>query len=119
MFEKRRINPHTEELLRVIKTRFEQHSYRHPGLQWADVAQRLLAQPDKLESLLRMENTGGEPDVVGHDSHTGEFLFLTARPKVPKAAAASATTGKPSRPENTTNPQVRPWRWLPPWASSC
>lgn len=84
MSEKRRINPHTEELLRVIKTRFEQHSYRHPGLQWADVAQRLLAQPDKLESLLQMENTGGEPDVVGHDPLTGEFLFFDCSPESPQ-----------------------------------
>ena len=71
-------------LLGVLKTRFEQHPHRHPGLKWADVAERLLAQPHKLASLLEMENTGGEPDVVGYDAKTGVFLFFDCSPESPK-----------------------------------
>jgi hypothetical protein len=73
-----------DELLQVLKTRFEQHPHRHAGLRWADVEARLAAQPDKLASLLQMENTGGEPDVVGHDPKTGAFIFFDCAQESPR-----------------------------------
>ena len=64
-----------EELLSVLKTRFEKNVNRHKGLEWAQVQARLEANPEKLWSLREMEKTGGEPDVVGHDKKTGEVIF--------------------------------------------
>lgn len=64
-----------EELLKTLKARFEKHVKRHAGLAWANVQAKLEANPGKLWSLQEMERTGGEPDVVGHDKKTGDFLF--------------------------------------------
>jgi hypothetical protein len=64
-----------EALLRVLKARFEQNPSRHPGLVWSEVQAKLEANPEKLWSLNEMERTGGEPDVVGHDQKTGEYVF--------------------------------------------
>lgn len=73
-----------EELLETLKTRFEKHKNRHKGIQWPDVQARLEASPAKLKSLAEMENTGGEPDVVGLDKKTGEYLFYDCSPETPK-----------------------------------
>lgn len=73
-----------EELLRTLKARFERNMNRHPGLDWAEVQARLEARPDKLWSLYEMERTGGEPDVVGFDSQTGEYIFYDCSPESPK-----------------------------------
>lgn len=64
-----------QELLGILKTRFEKNMNRHPGLEWAGVQARLEANPEKLRSLHEMESTGGEPDVIGYDERTGEYLF--------------------------------------------
>src|SRR5262245_44661583 len=73
-----------EELLRALKARFEKNMNRHKGLEWAKVQARLEANPEKLWSLSEMERTGGEPDVVGHDKKTGEYLFYDCSPETPK-----------------------------------
>jgi hypothetical protein len=73
-----------EELLGTLKTRFEKNLNRHESLAWADVKARLEANPEKLWSLGEMESTGGEPDVVGHDSKTGEVLFFDCSAQSPK-----------------------------------
>ncbi|GEM83711.1 DUF4256 domain-containing protein [Meiothermus hypogaeus] len=78
------MSPETKKLLLLLKTRFEQHPHRHPGLKWAAIAERLQAQPHKLASLLQMENTGGEPDVVGYDATSDAFLFFDCSPESPK-----------------------------------
>jgi Protein of unknown function (DUF4256) len=65
-----------EELLRAVKDRFEKNMSRHKGLEWAKVQAKLEANAEKLWSLDEMERTGGEPDVVGHDKKTGEYVFL-------------------------------------------
>lgn len=65
-----------DDLLRTLKDRFEQNINRHKGLDWTKVQARLEANPEKLLSLHKMEETGGEPDVVGHDKKTGEYIFL-------------------------------------------
>lgn len=72
------------ELLQLLKTRFEKNMDRHKGLEWDAIAARLQAHPQKLWSLNEMENTGGEPDVVGHDSHTGEYVFYDCAAESPK-----------------------------------
>lgn len=73
-----------EELLKALKARFEKNTGRHEGLEWAKVKARLEANPEKLWSLNEMETTGGEPDVVGHDKKTGEYIFFDCSPETPK-----------------------------------
>ncbi len=72
-----------EELLGVLQARFEQHVDRHEGLAWAAVLARLEAKTEKLRSLYEMERTGGEPDVVGYDSETGECIFFDCSAQSP------------------------------------
>lgn len=71
-------------LLKTLEVRFEKHTSRHKGLKWADVLARLEADPSRLWSLNEMERTGGEPDVVGQDKKTGEYLFYDCSPESPK-----------------------------------
>ena len=74
----------TEDLLGTLKARFDKNKHRHKGIEWAQVLARLESQPSKLWSLQEMENTGGEPDVVGRDSKTGEYIFFDCSPETPK-----------------------------------
>jgi Protein of unknown function (DUF4256) len=73
-----------EELLRVLKARSEKNMNRHKGLEWAQVKAKLEANAEKLWSLYEMERTGGEPDVVGHDKKTGEYIFYDCSAESPK-----------------------------------
>ena len=73
-----------EELLGTLKARFEKNMSRHKGLDWAKVQARLAANPEKLWSLSEMERTGGEPDVVGYDKKTGEYIFYDCSAESPK-----------------------------------
>lgn len=73
-----------EELLKVLKDRFEKNMNRHKGLEWAKVQSKLEANPGKLWSLHEMERTGGEPDVTGHDIKTDEYLFYDCAAESPK-----------------------------------
>lgn len=73
-----------EGLLKTLKTRFEKNKNRHKGLDWAKVQEKLEADPKKLWSLHEMEETGGEPDVVGRDKKTGEFIFFDCSAESPK-----------------------------------
>jgi hypothetical protein len=73
-----------EELLGRLKARFEKNMDRHQGLQWANVEAKLEANPTKLWSLHEMERTGGEPDVVGHDKKTGEYIFYDCSTESPQ-----------------------------------
>jgi hypothetical protein len=73
-----------EELLRTLKTRFEKNMYRHKNVEWTKVQTRLESGPDKLWSLNEMERTGGEPDVVGQDGKTGEYIFYDCSAESPK-----------------------------------
>ncbi|MFY0519002.1 DUF4256 domain-containing protein [Lysinibacillus sp. UGB7] len=73
-----------EELLRTLKARFEKNMHRHKGLEWAEVQAKLEANTEKLWSLNKMEETGGEPDVVGHDKKTGEYIFYDCSAESPK-----------------------------------
>jgi hypothetical protein len=73
-----------KELLAVLKARFEKNMNRHKGLAWADAQAKLEANAGKLWSLNEMERTGGEPDVVGRDKDTDEFIFYDCSPESPK-----------------------------------
>lgn len=102
------MNPKQREaLLKTLRTRFEKNMHRHEGLQWAKVQARLEAHPDKLKSLGEMENTGGEPDVVGHDRKTGEFIFYDCSAESPSGRRsicydrAGLESRKEARPANT------------------
>ena len=77
-----------EELLTVLKDRFEKHMNRHKGLEWSKLKARLEANPEKFWSLNEMERTGGEPDVVGQDQKTGEYVFYDCSPDSPKGRAS-------------------------------
>ena len=72
------------KLLGALKARFERNMNRHKGLEWAQVQAKLEANAEKLWSLSEMERTGGEPDVVGHDKKTGEYIFYDCSPDSPK-----------------------------------
>jgi Protein of unknown function (DUF4256) len=75
---------HREELLNTLKARFEKSINRHKDLEWAKVQAKLEENTEKLWSLNEMERTGGEPDVVGHDKETGEYIFYDCSPESPK-----------------------------------
>src|SRR5213082_2443456 len=80
----KRLSPERrEELLRVLEARFKKNMNRHKGLDWGKVQTRLEANVGKLWSLNEMEKTGGEPDVVGHDKKTGEYIFFDCSPQSP------------------------------------
>jgi len=72
-----------QELLGTLKARFEKNIIRHKGIAWPEVQAKLEANPDKLSSLNEMESTGGEPDVVGHDNKSGEYIFYDCSAESP------------------------------------
>ena len=96
-----------EELLKVLKARFEKNMNRHEGLAWAKVQAKLEANPEKLWSLNEMETTGGEPDVVGHDKRTSEYIFFDCSPESPNGRVSvcydreGLESRKEHRPKNT------------------
>src|SRR5213594_3848705 len=80
---KKELSEQREELLRALKARFEKNMDRHKGLEWAKVQAKLEANTEKLWSLHEMERTGGEPDVVGDDKKTGEYIFYDCSAESP------------------------------------
>ena len=94
-----------EELLSVLKSRFAENMTRHKGLEWAKVESRLNANPDKLWSLSEMESTGGEPDVVGYDKKTGEFIFYDCSAESPKNRRSVCYDGEALRSRKEHKPK--------------
>jgi len=94
-------------LLSALKARFEKNTNRHKGIEWAKVQAKLEANPEKLWSLNEMEVTGGEPDVVGHDKKTGEYIFYDCSAESPKGRRnvcydrAALESRKEYKPENS------------------
>src|SRR6476659_9533075 len=85
MKTKKQLSPaQRKELLTTLKTRFEKHMNRHKGLEWSKGQAKLEANSEKLWSLNEMETTGGEPDVVGYDKKTGEYIFYDCSDESPK-----------------------------------
>jgi len=76
--------PEQKEILHTLKERFDKNTKRHKGIDWSKVEAKLEAKADKLWSLYEMERTGGEPDVVGHDKKTGEYIFYDCSAESPK-----------------------------------
>src|SRR5213078_1436646 len=104
---KKQLSPkQREELLRALKARFEKNMNRHKGLEWAKVQAKLEAHTEKLWSLHEMERTGGEPDVVGFDKETGEYIFYDCSAESPKGRRSLCYDGealesrKEHKPEN-------------------
>jgi len=82
---KKKLSPERrEELLKALKARFEKNMNRHEGVEWAKIQAKLEANAEKLWSLDEMERTDGEPDVVGHDKRTGEYIFYDCSAESPK-----------------------------------
>ena len=73
-----------EELLKILKARFEKNMNRHKGIEWSEVESRLKSNPSKMWSLEEMESTEGEPDVVGRDKKSGAIIFYDCSPESPK-----------------------------------
>src|SRR5881394_3390104 len=96
-----------EELLTALKARFEKNMNRHKGLEWAKVQSKLEANAEKLWSLNEMERTGGEPDVVGQDKKTGEYIFYDCSAESPKGRTSvcydreGLESRKEHKPENS------------------
>ncbi|MGJ7919118.1 DUF4256 domain-containing protein [Neobacillus sp. LXY-4] len=83
--ENRKLSPEQrEEILGILKARFEKNMNRHEGIEWANVHAKLETNPEKLWSLNEMERTGGEPDVVGYDKMTDEYIFNDCSAESPK-----------------------------------
>src|SRR5216110_2045961 len=95
------------DLLRALKTRFEKNINRHKGIAWAEVQAKLEANTGKLSSLNEMERTGGEPDVVGFDKKTGEYIFYDCSAESPKGRRSlcydreALESRKEHKPENS------------------
>lgn len=95
-----------EQLLQVLKTRFEKNMHRHSGIAWTEVQARLAGNPDALKSLQKMEDTGGEPDVIGRDN-SDRFTFCDCSPESPIGRRSTCYDGearvsrKENRPENS------------------
>lgn len=96
-----------EELLKVLKARFEKNMHRHKGLEWPKVQAKLEANTEKLWSLNEMETTGGEPDVVGHDKKKDEYIFYDCSVESPKGRRSvcydreALESRKKHKPENS------------------
>jgi hypothetical protein len=104
---KKKVSPEQrEELLGALKARFEKNMSRHTGLEWAQVQAKLETSAEKLWSLHEMERTGGEPDVVGHDKKTGEYIFYDCSAESPKGRRSlcydreALESRKENKPEN-------------------
>lgn len=95
------------ELLQILETRFEKNKGRHKGIAWADVAEKLNGQPEKLWSLNEMELTDGEPDVVGFDKKANEYIFFDCSAESPKGRrsicfdVAALESRKENKPKNS------------------
>ena len=106
--EKKELSPEQrEELLRALKDRFEKNMNHHMGIEWAKVEAKLEANIEKLWSLNEMERTGGEPDVVGYDNKTGEYIFYDCSEESPKGRRSvcydreALESRKEHKPENS------------------
>lgn len=85
MISKKKLSPQqTQDLLKTLKSRFEKNMNRHKGIDWAKVQAKLEASPAKLWTLYEMEITGGEPDVVGYNNSTAEYIFYDCSAETPK-----------------------------------
>jgi len=106
--DKKNLSPEQrEQLIRALKARFEKNLNRHKGIEWAQVQTKLEASAEKLWSLNEMQRTGGEPDVVGHDERTGEYIFYDCSTESPQGRRSlcydreALESRKQNKPENS------------------
>jgi hypothetical protein len=94
--------PDLGTLIQTLKSRFEKHVHRHPGIAWLEVQARLEGNPDALEALREMESTGGEPDVIGVDRESGQLIFVDCSPESPsgRRSACYDAEARQTRKEN-------------------
>lgn len=96
-----------QDLLAALQSRFEKNMARHKGINWADVQAKLTAHPEKLDVLAEMEKTGGEPDVIGYEKSSGEYIFCDCATESPTGRRSTCYDGearasrKENRPENS------------------
>lgn len=107
-----------EQLISILKVRFEKNKNRHVTIEWSKVEAKLVSSPEKLWSLLQMEKTEGEPDVVGYDKNSDEYIFLIALPKVRNHEEAFVTIEKLWIQEKNTNQKTVPLIWPKKWESN-
>ena len=107
MSNKKELSPaQREELFGTLKTRFEKNMNRHKNIEWAEVQAKLETNPEKIWSLHEMERTGGEPDVVGYDQQTNEYIFFDCSAESPKCRRSACydreglESRKEHKPEN-------------------
>lgn len=105
---KKKLSPQQQdELIKILKTRFEKNTNRHKGVEWKKVEAKLMADPGKLWSLNEMEMSGGEPDVVAQDKKTGEYIFYDCSAESPKGRRSicydheALESRKEHKPENS------------------
>lgn len=103
------------ELLQILKLRFENNRERHPRLSWDKVEAKLIANPDTLYSLYEMERTGGEPDVVGYEPKTTQFIFYDCSPESPWDEEIFVMIPKLSLQERNSSPKTALSGWLRRW----
>lgn len=102
--------------LKVLQARFHKHQHRHPGLEWNAVEEKLLKNPQQLWSLYQMEQSGGEPDVIGQEKSSGAFMFVDCAPESPVGRRslcydrAGLESRKEHRPENTACDLANSWQ---------
>lgn len=103
----------SDDLFKTLQDRFEQNMHRHKGLDWAKVQARLEANPEKQWSLNEMERTGGEPDIIGHDAKTGEYIFYDCSAESPKDRRSLCYDGdalksrKENKPKNSAQEMAK------------
>jgi hypothetical protein len=103
---KKKLSPkQREELLTALKNRLEKNMNRHQDLAWAEVQAKLEANSEKLWSLNEMERTGGEPDIVGHDKRTGEYVFYDCSAETPKNRRSLCYDGQALEARKENKPQ--------------
>jgi hypothetical protein len=96
-----------EEILKILKSRFEKNLHRHKGLEWSKILEKLEKNPGKLRTISEMERTGGEPDVMGHDKDTDEYLFIDCSAESPAGRRSlcydrqALDSRKENKPENS------------------
>jgi hypothetical protein len=95
-----------EELFSALQSRFEKNMKRHKGLEWAKVQARLEANTGKLWPLYEMENSGGEPDVVGYDKKTGEYIFYDCAAESPKGRRSVCYDGEAQKARKENKPKA-------------
>jgi len=104
-----------EELLKTLKARFEKNMHYHKSLQWAKVESKLEANTAKMWSLNEMETTGGEPDVVGYDKKTDEYIFMDTSAESPKNRRSICYDGEALQSRKEINQKIMLSIWQQKW----